>query len=424
MINKKSDIADAAIERSEDVSGCSPTVVVQAGLVTGTLSEGQAERFVFSGTRPTIKKIPIDLRKKRINFSLEPMWYKRLVWRLREDSQFLRSTVQCAFALLCIWIGIEFYLFARWGSSGGVEPFFERPPGVEGFLPISALISLKYWMQAGIINEIHPSGLFILIAIILSGLLLKKAFCSWLCPIGTLSESLWMLGQKLFGKNITITKWFDYPLRSLKYVLFLFFAYSVWQMDVPSLKGFIYSPYNKVADIKMYLFFVNISSFALWTIIIFAILSVVVKNFWCRYLCPYGAMLGMVSWLSPLKITRQRSTCIDCELCTKACPADIKVHAAGRVWSDECTSCLQCVEVCPVKNTLDMRTSKSSKPVPSWVFGVLVAGIFVAVTGLAMATEHWQNNISKDEYLKRFQQLDSPIYQHFRGEVPEYGPND
>lgn len=375
-------------------------------------------------TRPKVKKIPPGVRRKEANFSLEPVWYKRLLWRLREDSQFLRSAVQFAFVLLCIWIGIEFYLFVQWGQSGGAGSYPGRPPGVEGFLPISALISLKYWLQTGIINEIHPASIFILLAIIAVSLVLKKAFCGWLCPIGTLSESLWMFGQKLFGRNLRVYTWLDYPLRSLKYLLLLYFVYSIWQMDVPALKSFIYSPYNKVADIKMYLFFANISSFALWTILVLMLLSVFIKNFWCRYLCPYGGLLGIVSFLSPFKITRNASTCIDCELCTKACPANIKVHTAKRVWSDECMSCLQCVEACPVQQTLEMRTRRSAKPIPTWVFGALVAGVFVAVTGLAMLTGHWQNGIAQEEYQRRFQQLDSPVYQHFRGEVPPYGPND
>lgn len=374
--------------------------------------------------KPRLRKIPPGLRRRRIVFSMEPVWYKRLVWRLKEDPQFLRSAVQITFALLCVWIGIEFHLFVRWGMSDGTESFFSRPPGVEGFLPISALISLKYWMQSGIINTIHPASVFILIAILLIGLLLKKAFCGWLCPIGTISESLWMVGQRLFGRNLNVTKWLDYPLRSLKYLLLFFFVYSVWQMDVAALKYFIHSPYNKVADIKMYLFFAEISSFALWTIVVLILLSVVIKNFWCRYLCPYGALLGMASWFSPLKITRNSSTCIDCKLCTKACPADIKIHNVARVWSDECMSCLKCVEVCPVKNTLEMRTRNSSEPVPSWVLGSLVAGVFVAVTGLAMLTGNWGNEISREEYARRFQELDSPVYQHFRGEVAPYGPQD
>lgn len=370
-----------------------------------------------------IKKLPRALRKPRLDFSSERIWYKRILWRWKEDSQFQRTTMQLAFALLCVWIGVEFYLFMQWGMGNG--EFFPRPPGVEGFLPISALMSLKYWMQTGIINEIHPAALFILLAVIGVSFVLKKSFCSWLCPIGTLSESLWMLGKKIFRRNLNVWRWLDYPLRSLKYLLLFFFVYSIWQMDVPSLENFIYSPYNKVADIKMYQFFADISTFALWTIIVLMLLSVVIKNFWCRFLCPYGALLGIVGWLSPLKITRNKSTCIDCELCTKACPSNIMVHKATRVWSDECMSCMLCVQTCPAKTTLDVRMSaKSARAVPTWVYGALVAGVFVAITGLAMLTGNWQNQITKEEYQFRFKNLNSPLYQHNRGSVPNYGPND
>lgn len=398
----------------------------QAVLSQRSTSSSGMPAFGSNNARPKIevKKIPVELRRRKINFDLEQIWYKRLLLRLKEDSQFLRSTVQFAFVLLCIWIGIEFYYFVEWGTSGGQESYMTRPPGVEGFLPISALMSLKYWFQTGIINDIHPSGLIIFISILATGLLLKKAFCSWLCPVGTLSESLWMLGKKIFGRNVGVPRWLDYPLRSLKYLLLFFFVYSIWQMTVGELRTFIFSPYNKMADVKMYLFFAGISTFSLWTIIILSLFSVLIKNFWCRYLCPYGALLGALSWLSPIKITRNKTTCVDCELCTKACPSDIKVHKVRRVWSDECMGCTMCVEACPVKETLDWRISRAKSPVPNWVFGVLVAGGFAGVVGLAMLTGHWQNGISKDEYLHRFKNIESPIYQHFQGQVPEYGPND
>jgi polyferredoxin len=335
--------------------------------------------------------------------------------------------VQWAFVLLCIWIGIEFYFFVTWGTSGGSAAFVERPPGVEGFLPISALISLKYWLLSGTVNNVHPSGLFILLSIVAISIVLKKAFCSWLCPIGTLSESLWMLGQKLFKRNLRVHPWIDYPLRSVKYLLLLFFVWAIWNMSVVDLRAFIYSPYNKMADVKMYLFFANITGFAFWTIVVLMLLSVVIKNFWCRFLCPYGALLGIVSWLSPFKITRNPTTCIDCDLCTKACPSSIRVATATRVWSDECTACMACTAVCPVKNTLELRTGGSLHPshsVPSWVFATLVAGVFVAITGVAMLTGNWQNGISKEEYQKRFQELHSPKYQHNYGTVPDYGRED
>jgi Pyruvate/2-oxoacid:ferredoxin oxidoreductase delta subunit len=374
--------------------------------------------------RRTIRKIPYELRRRPVRPPADAGWYRRLLMRLRDDSQFLRSTAQLTFALLCIWIGVEFYLFMQWGIGGGDGTFVPRPPGAEGFLPISALMSLTYWLETGIINTIHPASLFIFVAILTVSLLLKKAFCSWLCPIGTLSESLWMLGQKLFRRNLRFPRWLDIPLRGLKYLLLFFFVGSIAQMDVPSLAAFIQSPYNKMADVKMYLFFADLPTVAIRTLVALVVLSVVVKNFWCRFLCPYGALLGMLSWLSPVKITRRASTCIDCALCTKACPSSITVHAATRVRSDECTACFACVEACPVKDTLVMRAGARGTSIPSWVVGSLLAGLFVGITGLAMLTGHWQNSIGREEYVRRFQQLNSPLYQHFRGEVPHYGPKD
>ncbi len=389
-----------------------PAVLTSHGGNLNTPDSEQTLKPVFPTLGRRIKKIPPDLRKPKLKFGNERSLLRRILWRLHEDSQFFRSVLQIAFLLLCIWIGIEFYLFVQWGVSQGSQSFIQRPPGVEGFLPISALISAKYFLLTGVINAIHPSGLFIFVAIVLISFLGKKAFCSWLCPIGTISESLWRMGKALFGTNLTITRWLDYPLRSLKYLLLLFFVYVVWHMDAASLKSFIDSPYNKVADIKMYFFFAQITSFAFWTILILAALSLFIKNFWCRYLCPYGALLGIISWASPFKVTRNASTCIDCELCTKVCPANIKVHKAARVRSDECMNCLECVQICPVKETLEVRASASAARVPSWVFGVLVAGVFVAITGMAMLTGHWQNSMSQQEYLQHFRQIDSQVYSH------------
>ncbi|MFA5835092.1 MAG: 4Fe-4S binding protein [Bacteroidota bacterium] len=387
-------------------------------------SHNQTNRSDIKHASPALRKIPTEQRRKKFKPNLSFRWYRRIMDRLKNDSQFFRSSVQLAFVLLCIWIGIEFYLFMQWGMSFGTETYVERPPGVEGFLPISALMGMLHWIYSGTLNTIHPAGTIILVGFIAVSLIMKKAFCSWMCPVGTLSESLWMLGQQLFKQNIIVWRWLDYPLRSLKYLLLFFFVYAIGAMSVQELEIFINSPYNKVADIKMYLFFAEISQFALWTIIGLMLFSVVIKNFWCRYLCPYGALLGITGLLAPFRITRVKENCIDCELCTKVCPSNIKVHQVSQVWSDECTSCLRCVEECPVKETLVLRSKKKSASISPWVFGTLVAGVFIAVTGLGMLTGHWKNSVSKDEYQFRFQNLDSPLYNHARGSVPQYGPND
>ncbi len=73
-----------------------------------------------------------------------------------------------------------------------------------------------------------------------------------------------------------------------------------------------------------------------------------------RYLCPYGGFLGLVSLLSPMRITRNSNTCIDCAKCAKACPSALPVDQLLQIRSAECTGCLECVAVCPAKDTLTM----------------------------------------------------------------------
>lgn len=360
-------------------------------------------------SRPQVarKKIPPGERRLLRAPAQLGRW-ARWWWRIKNDSQFLRLHVQVAFAALVIWIGVEFVLFVKWLENGGLGPAPERPPGVEGFLPLSGLISLKHWWLTGTVNLIHPAALFILIAIVVLGVLLKKSFCGWLCPIGFLSELHWKLGRWLFGGNWRVPKWLDWPLRSLKYLLLYFFLYAIlWQMGLPTLDAFINSAYNQVADIKMLQFFQHLDHTGLWIIAVIALLSLPIKNFWCRYLCPYGALLGAGSLISPVKITRNAQRCIDCELCTKACPANIKVHQAKRVHSDECMACLACAQVCPVKDTLDLRTRVPARRVPAPVLAALIAGVFVAITGAAMLAGLWQNSISHEEYLRHMPRIES-----------------
>ena len=319
--------------------------------------------------------------------------------RLREDSQTVRKIIQGAFLLLCAWIGVKFILFMRWGASGGAAAYAAHPTGAEGFLPIAALLSLKHWLVTGRVHGIHPAGLFIFVAVLSLGLLMKKAFCSWMCPVGTVSEALWRLGRRLFGRNLAPPRWADYPLRAVKYLILAFFLWAVGRMDGPMLEAFLDSPYNAAADVRMYLFFAHLSGLALGVLLALAGLSLLVQNVWCRYLCPYGALLGLLSLASPLRITRAKASCIDCGLCTRACPSRIQVHRAGRVASDECTACYRCVQACPVKDTLQMR-APVGQAIPGWLFGLLAAGLFMAITGLAMVSGHWRTSLGPRDYLE------------------------
>jgi len=335
------------------------------------------------------------------------------------QAQSLRLLVQWGFLLFVVWIGYDFIRFVRWAESGDLANPVGRPPGVEAFLPLSALISLKYWIYTGIINNIHPAGMVILLAVIGMSILVRKSFCSWVCPVGYLSESFATVGERIFGRNFRLPRWLDYPLRSLKYLLLLFFAWSIFAgMGHKAVEAFIYSPYNRVADIKMLKFFQNLDATAAWTLITLAVLSIFVKHFWCRYLCPYGALLGILGFLAPVKVTRNLPTCTDCGLCTKVCPANIKVHKAKRVLSDECTSCLTCIDACPVADTLYLGLpGKSKRKVSPLLAAVAIVLMLPLAAFIANLAGHWQNGISPREYVIRVHELDSPIYMHNRGKV-------
>lgn len=123
--------------------------------------------------------------------------------------------IQTAIAALSLWIGAQFYLWVRYFEQGrlGIRP--DRPAGVEGWLPIAGLMNLKSWLVPGYVPQIHPASAILLAAFLIVSLLLKKAFCSWICPIGTLSEALWRLALMLPGKPLRLPHWLDLPLESV-----------------------------------------------------------------------------------------------------------------------------------------------------------------------------------------------------------------
>ena len=206
--------------------------------------------------------------------------------------------------------------------------------------------------------------LFLIFAAI--SLVLKRAFCSWLCPVGTLSEYLWKAGRKLFGRNLVLPRWLDLPLRSVKYLLMAFFVVIIGGMSAAALEDFMAQPYGILADVKMLHFFLHMSSTALIVIAVLALLSVFIKNFWCRYACPYGAVMSLASLASPVKIRRDQQSCVACGKCAKACPQDLPVDRLIQVRSVECTACLECVASCATQNALQFALPpRAAVPAPS-----------------------------------------------------------
>lgn len=323
---------------------------------------------------------------------------KKLLRRAEADrSQALRLSAQVLFLLLNVALGIQFYFFVHYFQTGGQGARFTRPPGVEGWLPIAGLMNLKYWIVTGTVPSVHPAAMFILVAFLVISIAFRKAFCSWLCPIGTISEALWRFGKRVFRLTIVPPRWIDLPLRSLKYVLLGLFIYAVGSMSAEALRAFMESPYGLIADVKMLYFFLFLGKTGAITLLVLALLSVFIQNFWCRYLCPYGALVGLASLLSPARIRRDAKVCIDCAKCAKACPSFLPVDRLASVRSAECTACLECVAVCPAAGALQFSLP-NKRVIPSWAVAAGIAAIFLGIVGIAKLSGYWQTNIPPEFY--------------------------
>lgn len=329
---------------------------------------------------------------------------KKLVRRVEPDrSQILRRSFQLAFLILNLWIGFRFYFWVRAFESGSYHSALNRPAGVEGWLPIAGLMNTKYWITTGNIPTIHPAAMFLLITFVAMAFLFRKAFCSWLCPVGTLSEYLWRAGRQIFRRNFHLPRWLDPPLRAFKYLLLAFFVWAVSNMSADAVQEFMRTPYGLIADVRMLNFFRYLGETAAVVLGILVIASIFIQNFWCRYLCPYGALLGITSLLSPLRVRRTESACIDCAKCAKACPSNLPVDKLITIKSAECTGCLECVAVCPAKDALDVTLPTWAKApnngrVPAWAIAVGVAVLFVGIVGYAKASGYWNGEIPNVVY--------------------------
>ena len=348
---------------------------------------------------------------------------KKNVRRSSPDrSQRLRLYVQGLFILLNVFLCAQFYLFVRYFETGATGAHVSRPAGVDGWLPIAGLMNVRYFFATGRVPAVHPAAMVLLLIFAAMSLLLKRAFCSWLCPVGTLSEYLWKLGRRVFGRNRTLPRWADIGLRSIKYLLLAFFVVIIGGMSAEALGDFMAQPYGILADVKMLHFFTHMSSTAAIVIGALALLSLVIKNFWCRYACPYGALMSLLSAASPVTIRRDAESCIECGKCSKACPQQLPVDRLVQVRSVECTACMECVASCSTQDALQLALPPRSGAISQrWrgralqpaVVVVVLALLFLGGVAMARVTHHWQTNVSDDVYRELIPHVDESTHPGF-----------
>jgi polyferredoxin len=311
--------------------------------------------------------------------------------------------------IMFILAGYQFALFIEALRSGATSlPF--RPPMIEGFLPIAAIVGFRGWLANGVFDSVHPAGVVILIATLITAVLFRRGLCGWLCPLGAFSEFLGRLGKRIKIRGVTIgartlPRWVDRPLLALKFLLFIYAFKLFFLMDAEAALAFMKSPYYAISDLKMFELFERLGVVGVGVIGGVILFSVFIKSLWCRYLCPYGALLGVAGLFSPVLLQRDDNSCTKCGKCTKVCPNNV-VLDKGRttIISTECIGCAECIEVCPKKSAgaLSFKLFGVVRVRPL-IFGMLFLVAFFSVIAFAKSQGHWQTELTPVQYKTYYQ---------------------
>ncbi len=268
----------------------------------------------------------------------------------------LRRLVQISFATFILIIAVIHF--------AGGESSTNLTASAEAFCPFGGLETLyKYLTSAGAyVPHTHLSNLVIAAAVLITALLLRSAFCGWICPLGFIQDLLRGLTRRLEKRYVPIRRFFrtlnqrgqpawnflDKYLRYAKYVVL------VWAVTGAAIYGVMvfkdYDPWSALINITEWTFTPGIVVLA-----VTLVASLFIERPWCRYFCPLGAASGLLGKFSPVQIQRNADACTNCKICTKACPMGLDVHTATKITSPDCNSCLVCVDDCPREGALSVQ---------------------------------------------------------------------
>jgi len=255
---------------------------------------------------------------------------KRTKWKIT----YLRYLFQAVVIIALVYLALGFgrRTFEAYCPFGGVEALY-------------GLFTTGNYTCA-----LSEANLAMFIGLIALVVLSKKSFCSWICPVGAIGELLNRVGFRIRHKKQLIGPKADRVLRWLRYPVLLIVLYFTYKIEDLIFRG--YDPF--------YLIFSGFGhgSLGMASIVIMAsilLASLLISLPFCRYLCPLGAIQGFLAWVGIAKIYPDEGTYIDCGLCDRACPQLIPVSTKNNMRHIDCTNCLECVEVCPVKNCLEVK---------------------------------------------------------------------
>ncbi|MCR3760742.1 FMN-binding protein [Clostridium felsineum] len=226
---------------------------------------------------------------------------------------------------------------------------------------------------------------------LITTILLGRFFCGWMCSFGFMNDVIYMLSSKIFKTKFKISEKTDKFLKTLKYILLIFIVLFIWTTANKSLDNF--SPWNAFAQIPN--FKTAIFQYSLGFLILGIIIAgaAFVERFFCRYLCPLGAIFTLTSKFRLFKINKPNDKCGKCRLCTNNCAMGIDLYKYPKVKSGECIDCLKCLDVCPRKNTnLNIAGENINPTLASSIAIATFAGVYAMSNVVSSALPNSNSN--------------------------------
>lgn len=260
-----------------------------------------------------------------------------------------------------------------------------KPVGVDGLCPFGGLETLYSLFAGGtLLRRVAMSSVVLLVGSVLLALVFRRSFCGQICPLGALQGIFGWLRTKNMRKRPTVSVSIDRVARYLKYALLVFFGvWTWWAADLVMRPYDAWAAWAHITSPEVF------AEFGVGLAVLGVSLagSFIYDRFFCKYVCPMGAFLALLSKVSFLGIKRDAATCIDCGKCDTACPMNIEVSTVSTVTSSECISCNECVNACPVAGALEVKPTVGTNrgSLTSLVTTALVAGLFVGTILLARA---------------------------------------
>jgi NosR/NirI family nitrous oxide reductase transcriptional regulator len=214
------------------------------------------------------------------------------------------------------------------------------------------------------------------IVVVLS-ILFGRFFCGWFCAFGAFNDFLFALSKKLFPKNrLRLNQKLDWFIKYLKYVVLAAIVIFVWTLNLIATDSF--DPWSAFAQLDS--IFQTGFSWALLVLALIGVGAMLIERFFCRYLCPLGAILAIISKIKLTTITKPGAQCNNCKLCSVSCPMNINLASVETVNSSECISCLKCISVCHKENPRLNLFSKSINTT-AYIFAAIILFLVINFKG-------------------------------------------